>query len=53
MLGHTDSNHMHIHVIPRFEGDGGGDIHSIVKQSPEEDLEVTHKKIIDTKKLKS
>ena len=53
MLGHPDINHMHIHVIPRFEGDGGGDIHSIVKQSPEEDLKVTHKKIIDTKKLKS
>ena len=23
--------HLHIHIIPRYEGDGGGSLHSIVK----------------------
>jgi histidine triad (HIT) family protein len=53
MLGHPDINHMHIHVIPRFEGDGGGDIHSIVKYPPEEGLKVTRKKILDANELRS
>lgn len=26
--------HVHVHVIPRFRGDGGGPIHSIMKQRP-------------------
>jgi histidine triad (HIT) family protein len=26
--------HLHVHVIPRFRGDGGGPIHSIMKQKP-------------------
>jgi len=51
MLGHPDIDHMHIHVIPRFEGDGGGDIHSIVKQTSQESVEDTHKKILDASKL--
>jgi len=37
--------HLHIHVIPRYKGDGGGSLHSIVKHPPEEDLQETHKKI--------
>lgn len=49
MLGHPDINHMHIHVIPRFHGDGGGDIHSIVRQPPDESLEDTRKRIIEAK----
>src|SRR3989338_1074160 len=24
-------DHLHIHVIPRFEGDGGGSLHSVVE----------------------
>ncbi|MBI1729279.1 HIT family protein [Candidatus Acetothermia bacterium] len=31
--------HLHIHVIPRFENDGGGSVHSIVKISPTRSLE--------------
>jgi histidine triad (HIT) family protein len=31
--------HLHIHLIPRFENDGGGSIHSIVKSSPKRSLE--------------
>lgn len=26
--------HVHVHVIPRFKGDGGGPIHSIMKRKP-------------------
>lgn len=50
MLGHPDIDHMHIHVIPRFHGDGGGDIHSIVRQPPDESLEDTHKRILEANK---
>ena len=31
--------HLHIHVIPRFEGDSGGIIQTIVKKEVKEDLE--------------
>ncbi len=31
--------HVHVHIIPRFRGDGGGPIHSIMKQRPELDPE--------------
>lgn len=27
--------HLHIHIFPRYEGDGGGSVHSIVKKSTE------------------
>ncbi|MFA4999591.1 MAG: HIT family protein [Parcubacteria group bacterium] len=39
-------NHLHIHVIPRFEGDGGGSIHSVVKNPPKESLEEIKLKIV-------
>ena len=32
-------DHLHIHVIPRFDGDGGGSIHSVVHNPPKESLE--------------
>ena len=38
--------HLHIHVIPRYSGDGGGSIHSVVKYPPKEEIEETKKKII-------
>ncbi len=32
--------HLHIHILPRFEGDGGGSMHSVIKnpgtKTPEE-----------------
>ena len=31
--------HLHIHIIPRFEGDGGGSIHSVVNDPPAQSLE--------------
>ncbi len=38
--------HLHIHVIPRWNGDGGGSIHSVVDNSPKESLEKIKNKII-------
>ncbi len=39
-------DHLHIHVIPRFEGDGGGSIHSVVKNPPQESINAIKEKII-------
>lgn len=30
--------HLHVNIMPRFEDDGGGPIHSVVSNPPEEDL---------------
>ncbi|MFP4136016.1 MAG: HIT family protein [Candidatus Acetothermia bacterium] len=30
--------HVHVHLIPRYRGDGGGSLHSIVEGSVQEDL---------------
>ncbi len=38
--------HLHIHILPRFRGDGGGSIHSVVNKIPQMDLETTRKMII-------
>ena len=46
-IGHQEIDHLHVHVIPRRAGDGGGNVHSIVHESQSEDLEVTYKKILD------
>ena len=32
-------DHLHIHIIPRFEGDKGGSIHTVVDNPPKESLE--------------
>lgn len=39
-------NHLHIHVMPRFEGDGGGSLHSVVTNPPKEGLDEIYKKIV-------
>jgi histidine triad (HIT) family protein len=38
-------DHLHIHIIPRFKGDGGGSIHTIVKNTGRESLESIKAKI--------
>lgn len=35
--------HLHVHLIPRYAGDGGGNIHSIVHQQVPESVEATAK----------
>ncbi len=37
--------HMHVHVIPRFNGDGGGSMHSIVRNQPKESVDEIFKKV--------
>jgi len=49
-IGHQEIDHLHVHVIPRRSGDGGGNIHSIVHEVSNEDLEVTYKRILDKNK---
>ena len=39
-------DHLHVHVIPRFEGDGGGSLHSVVKNPSSESVSVIKEKII-------
>lgn len=38
--------HIHVHIIPRFEGDGGGSLHGVVKNwDGEETVEEIYKKL--------
>jgi len=39
--------HLHIHIIPRWADDGGGSIHSVVDNKPEESLEEIKNKILN------
>lgn len=41
--------HLHFHFMPRFANDGGGSMHSIVKNPPKENLEEIYNKIIKAK----
>jgi histidine triad (HIT) family protein len=37
--------HLHVHIIPRWENDGGGSIHSVVNNKPEKTLDEAWKEI--------
>ena len=37
-------DHLHIHIIPRWQNDGGKSIHSVVNNEPKESLEEMYKK---------
>jgi len=41
-------DHLHVHVIPRFEGDKGGSLHSVVSNPPDELIQITRKKILES-----
>ena len=38
-------NHLHVHLLPRFEGDRGGSVHSVVNNPPAESVSETAEKI--------
>lgn len=38
--------HLHVHILPRFTGDGGGAIQSVVHKPPADSLEDVRKKIL-------
>jgi len=40
--------HLHVHIIPRFDGDGGGIIQTIVHNPAKEDREIIAEKIRKT-----
>lgn len=46
-LSGQEIDHIHVHLIPRFENDGGGSLQSLVHNSPEESLEEVRKKILE------
>ena len=37
--------HLHVHIIPRFQGDGGGSIHGVVDNPPKESLQLIGERI--------
>lgn len=39
-------DHLHVHIIPRYNGDGGKSIHSIVSAPPLESLEEIRSQIV-------
>jgi len=38
-------DHLHIHIMPRWNNDGGGSVHDVVDNQPSESLEEIGKKI--------
>lgn len=38
--------HFHINIMPRFENDGGGSVHSVVLNPPKESLESVKERIL-------
>ncbi|MDV0446590.1 Protein hit [Methanosarcinaceae archaeon Ag5] len=44
--------HTHIHIIPRYNGDGGGSMHSIVSSCTPEDKDMAYLAIVQKEILK-
>ncbi len=42
-------DHIHFHIIPRWQGDGGSSIHSVVANPPKEDLKTIAARIRSSK----
>ncbi len=40
-------DHLHVHLMPRWRGDGGSSVQSVVHRSPQESFEEIRKKIVD------
>ena len=40
-------DHLHIHIIPRWQNDGGGSIHSVVDNPPKQNLTDIKNKILE------
>ena len=40
-------DHLHVHLMPRWHGDGGGSVQSIIHNSPKESVDEVQKKILD------
>ncbi|OIO49201.1 MAG: hypothetical protein AUJ39_01465 [Parcubacteria group bacterium CG1_02_42_13] len=39
-------DHLHVHIIPRFEGDGGSSLHAVVSNRPKESIQEIKNKIL-------
>ena len=44
---HPGIEHMHVHIIPRFIGDNGGSLHTIVRNPPKESLDAVLQRLKD------
>lgn len=38
-------DHLHLHILPRFKGDNGGSIHTVVMNTSTESVEAIYKKL--------
>ena len=45
-LSGQEVDHLHVHIIPRFEGDGGGSLQTVVQNSPDKDISDIKERIL-------